>query len=75
MRSGRPFNGVRYIVKTGAQWRWMPERSFAWKSRFHRLGRDYERLAITLAGLHLVAFPCTALGRAAPLLRQAYDYL
>jgi transposase len=36
--------------------RWVVERSFAWLSRFRRLARDYERLAETLVGLHLVAF-------------------
>ena len=36
--------------------RWVVERSFAWASRFRRLARDYERLASTLKGLHLLAF-------------------
>jgi transposase len=36
--------------------RWIVERSFGWMSRFRRLTRDYERLAETLAGFHLVAF-------------------
>ena len=36
--------------------RWVVERSFAWTARFRRLVRDYERLAETLVGLHLVAF-------------------
>lgn len=36
--------------------RWVVERSFAWTTRFRRLARDYERLAETLVGLHLVAF-------------------
>lgn len=36
--------------------RWVVERSFAWASRFRRLGRDYERLPTTLAGLHWLAF-------------------
>jgi transposase len=44
--------------------RWVVERSFAWKARFRRLGRDYERLTTTLAGLHVVAFACLALARA-----------
>jgi transposase len=48
--------------------RWVVERSFAWKSRFRRLVRDYERLHTTLAGLHFVAFACLALARAVPLL-------
>jgi transposase len=36
--------------------RWVVERSFAWLARFRRLGRDYERLSTTLAGLHWIAF-------------------
>ena len=43
--------------------RWVVERSFAWKSRFRRLVRDYERLPETVAGLHLVAFICLMLAR------------
>lgn len=41
--------------------RWVVERSFAWKSRFRRLVRDYERLPETVAGLHFVAFACLML--------------
>jgi transposase len=36
--------------------RWVVERSFAWAARFRRLGRDYERLPASLAGLHWLAF-------------------
>jgi transposase len=36
--------------------RWLVERSVAWTTRFRRLSRDYERLPVTLAGLHHVAF-------------------
>ena len=36
--------------------RWMMERNFAWAARFRRLATDYERLDITLKGLHLLAF-------------------
>ena len=36
--------------------RWVGERSFAWVARFRRLARDYERLAVTLAGYHWLAF-------------------
>lgn len=43
--------------------RWVVERSFAWKSRFRRLVRDYERLPETVAGLHFVAFACLMLTR------------
>lgn len=48
--------------------RWVVERSFAWKTRFRRLVRDYERLPETVAGLHLVAFGCLMLHQALPLL-------
>jgi transposase len=51
--------------------RWVVERSFAWKSRFRRLVRDYERRLDVLAGLHLVAFVCLELARAVPLLHVA----
>ncbi|SDY61827.1 IS5 family transposase [Hymenobacter psychrophilus] len=43
--------------------RWVVERSFAWLSRFRRLGRDYERLSSTLQQLHLVLFACIMLAR------------
>jgi transposase len=36
--------------------RWVGERSNAWAARFRRVARDYEQLAETLAGLHVVAF-------------------
>lgn len=55
--------------------RWVVERSFAWKTRFRRLVRDYERLHTTLAGLHFVAFACLALARAAPLLSHVHNSL
>jgi len=42
------FNAVRYIVRTGALWRWLPEWSFAWVGRLLRLARDDERLPDTL---------------------------
>ncbi len=48
--------------------RWVVERSFAWKSRFRRLVRDYERRLTVLAGLHLIAFACLELQRATPVL-------
>jgi transposase len=48
--------------------RWVVERSFAWKSRFRRLVRDYERRTDVLVGLHLVAFACLELARAVPAL-------
>ena len=43
--------------------RWVIERCFAWKSRFRRLVRDYERLPETVAGLHFVVFSCIMLTR------------
>lgn len=55
--------------------RWVVERSFAWKTRFRRLVRDYERLTTTLAGLHFVAFACLALTRAVLLLPQVQNRL
>jgi transposase len=48
--------------------RWVVERSFAWKTRFRRLVRDYERRLDVLAGLHLVAFACLELTQAVPAL-------
>ena len=41
--------------------RWVVERSFAWLSRFRRLGRDYERLSSSLQQLHFVVFACIML--------------
>lgn len=48
--------------------RWVVERSFAWKTRFRRQVRDYERRTDVLAGLHFVAFACLELTRAVPAL-------
>jgi transposase len=50
--------------------RWVVERSFAWKMRFRRLVRDYERRLAVLAGVHFVAFACLELHRAAPRARR-----
>ncbi|HBW68034.1 MAG TPA: IS5/IS1182 family transposase, partial [Chloroflexus aurantiacus] len=36
--------------------RWVVERRCAWMTRCRRLVRDYDRVAETLAGLHVVAF-------------------
>lgn len=47
--------------------RWVVERSFAWVRRFRRLAKDYERLPETVAGLHLLAFVCLMLPKAAAL--------
>lgn len=43
--------------------RWIVERDFAWKTRFRRLVRDYERLPETVAGLHLAVFAILTLAR------------
>lgn len=51
--------------------RWVAERSFAWKTRFRRLVRDYERLAETVVGLHLVAFSCLMLRQLFALLIES----
>ena len=50
--------------------RWVVERSFGWLARFRRLARDYERLAQSLAGLHLVAFAILMATRLTRLLAQ-----
>ena len=47
---------------------WVVERDFAWAARFRRLARDYERLAQTLAGYHLLAFAMLMLHKLASLL-------
>lgn len=36
--------------------RWVIERDFGWMSRFRRLARDQERLAVVLRGFHVLAF-------------------
>lgn len=43
------------------------ERAFAWATCFRRLVKDYERLATTLAGLHLGAFVRLMLRQAAQI--------
>src|ERR687885_801254 len=48
--------------------RWVAERSFAWKSCFRRLVRDYERLPETVKGLHFVPFRCLMLQQNVSLL-------
>jgi len=45
--------------------RWVVERSFGWLIRFRRLAKDYERLASTLAGMHLAVFAVIMLARLA----------
>ena len=41
--------------------RWVVEHSYAWLSRFKRLGRDLEGLPSTLLGFHVLA-ACVVLG-------------
>lgn len=43
--------------------RWVVERTFGWLGRFRRLARDYERLTVTLAGWHWLAFLTLLLGK------------
>ena len=51
--------------------RWVVERSFAWATRCRRLVKDYERLAQTLAGFHVVAFVGYMLKQLAPMVQGA----
>ena len=51
--------------------RWVVERSFAWSTRCRRLVKDYERYAETLAGLHVAAFACIMLAKAASIMQSA----
>jgi transposase len=48
--------------------RWGVERSFAWTGRCRRLPRDDERLAHTLASMHVVAFGTLLLKRVVELI-------
>jgi transposase len=51
--------------------RWVAERSFAWKTRFRRLVKNYQRMPEMMAGLHLVAFARLILQQAASPLRAS----
>ncbi|GJD78995.1 hypothetical protein GCM10007886_38170 [Methylobacterium gregans] len=51
--------------------RWVVQRSFAWATRFRRLVRDYELYATTVADLHIVAFVCLMLKKAALLVASS----
>jgi transposase len=51
--------------------RWVVERSQGWMARFRRLARDYERLAETLKGLHVVAFAMLMLRQLTELILQS----
>jgi transposase len=48
--------------------RWVVERSLSWLARCRRLAKDYERLASTVAGLHLAAAAFLMLARLGLLL-------
>jgi transposase len=48
--------------------RWVVERSLSWMARCRRLAKDYERLASTVAGLHLAAFAFLMLAKLGVLL-------
>lgn len=50
--------------------RWVVERNNGWAARFRRLARDYEQLAQTLKGLHVVAFTMLMLRQLMELLLQ-----
>lgn len=50
--------------------RWVVARSFGWLARFRHVARDYERLAQSLAGFHLVAFAILMASRLLCLLAQ-----
>jgi transposase len=51
--------------------RWVVERSNAWLARFRRLARDYERLPVTLKGLHFLAFAIVLLARFVAIMAQS----
>ena len=51
--------------------RWVVERSFAWKSRFRRLVRDYERMPETVKGLHFLSFAILMLTQYAKLVASS----
>lgn len=51
--------------------RWVVERSQGWMARFRRLARDYEQLAETLKGLHVVAFTMLMLRQLTELILQS----
>jgi transposase len=57
------FNALRWIVRTGAQWRMLPTIFPPWAARLRRLARDDERLPDTVKGLHVLAFACLMLHR------------
>jgi transposase len=51
--------------------RWVVERRVAWAARFRRLARDYERLPVTLAGIHCLIFASLLLRRVVELMAQS----
>jgi transposase len=50
---------------------WVVKRSPGWAARFRRLARDYEQLAETLKGLHIVAFAMLMLRQLTALILQS----
>ena len=52
--------------------RWVVERSQGWMVRFRRLARDYEQLAETLKGLHVVAFAMLILRQLTELMGMSH---
>lgn len=70
------FNALRWLVRSGAPWRMLPNNFPPWKwlARFRRLARDYERLSDTLVGYHWVAFALLLLGRLSGLLTLLRRY-
>jgi len=51
--------------------RWMVERRFAWMARCRRLVRDDDRVAATLAGVHVVAVAIVLAHRFVSLMVQS----
>ena len=46
------FNGLRYIVKTGAQWRWMPHDLPPWEAVYQQTQRWRGCISSRLPALH-----------------------
>ena len=58
------FNGLRYIVKTGAPWRWMPNDLPPWPPSIGR--RSAGSTPAALRSSRTIYEPCCAWRRAAP---------
>ncbi len=69
------FNGLRFIARTGLQWRQMPHDLPPWPAVYQQTRRwlacDYELLLATVARLHFLAFACLQLHRLVPLLAES----